>query len=194
MTLNVSHTCERMCIDLSSVTRAIQSVREIVGEVDAAAAAAKLIKSILSLDVKFDDGDKARVTALAVAEALARCKGEVGDEAELYAAAVKRAQEHMDAPRNRWMYTKAEDVDKPVETKAIEGTDLNVVIRADGKIKRGGKADVAAALFKKHVLESATPCDNACFVKILMVHGEMSQAGARTYAHNLRKQHGMVAK
>ena len=33
--LNVTHTCERMEIDLSSVTRAIQSVREIVGEVDA---------------------------------------------------------------------------------------------------------------------------------------------------------------
>lgn len=192
--LNVTHTCERMEIDLSSVTRAIQSVREIVGEVDAAAAAAKLIKSILSLDVKFDDGDKARVTALAVAEALARCKGEVGDEAELYAAAVKRAQEHMDAPRNRWMYTKAEDVDKPVETKAIEGTDLNVVIRADGKIKRGGKQQVADALFKKHVLESEIPCDNACFVKILMKEAGMSLAGARTYAHNCRKAAGMVNK
>ncbi len=190
--LNVTHTCERMEIDLSSVTRAIQSVREIVGEVEPTKTAAKLIKSVLSLDVKFEDGDVARVTALAVAEALARCKGEVGDEAELYAAAVKRAQEHMDAPRNRWMYAKAEDVEKPVETKSIEGTDLKVVVKADGKIKRGGKQQVADALFKKHVLESTTPCDNACFVQILMKEAGMSLAGARTYAHNCRKAAGMV--
>lgn len=191
--LNIAHTCEKMEIDLSSVTRAIQAVRDIVGETDTCVKASKLIRSLLSIDVKFEDADVARVTSLAVAEAIAKCEGEIADEAVLFAQAVERAERHMKSPRNAWMYVKPEAESGPVETKAIEGTELNVVIKADGRIKRGGKQQVAEALFAVHVLNSETPCDNACFVKILMKEAGMSLAGARTYAHNCRKANGMVA-
>ncbi len=190
--LNIAHTMEKMEIPMS-VTRAIQAVREIVGETDTCDKAAKLIRSLLSLEVSFTDSDVARVTALAVAEAIAKCEGEIADEAVLYAHAVERAERHMKSPRNAWMYVKPEAESGPVETKSIEGTELNVVIKADGRIKRGGKQQVAEALFDLHVLKSETPCDNACFVAILMKEAGMSKAGARTYAHNLRKANGMVA-
>jgi hypothetical protein len=131
------------------------------------------------------------VTSLAVIEAVVKCEGVIADEAVLYAQAVERAEKHMKAPANRWMYVKAVDETNPVTTN-IEEAGVAVVIKNDGKIKRGGKAVIAEALFKKHVLESETPCDNKCFVEILMKHGQFTLAGARTYAHNLRKANGMV--
>lgn len=190
--LNIAHTMEKMEIPMS-VTGAIQAVREIVGETDTCVKASKLIRSLLSLEVSFTDSDVARVTSLAIAEAIVKVEGVIADEAVLYAQAVERAEKHMNAPANRWMYVKPEAESGPVETKSIEGTELNVVIKADGRIKRGGKQQVAEALFKVHVLDSETPCDNACFVKILMKEAGMSLAGARTYAHNCRKANGMVA-
>ena len=193
--LNITHTLEHMEIPTTSVTRAIQAVGAILdGNADVCAAASKLINSLLSLDHKFTDADVARVTVLAVAEAIAKCEGVIGDEVALLEAAVERANKHMTNPRNAWMYAKDEGVTGPAETKAIEGTALNVVVKADGKIKRGGKAVVAEELFRIHVLESATPCDNKCFVDLLMKHGQFTLAGARTYAHNCRKANGTINK
>lgn len=191
MSLNIVHTLERMEIPMS-VTGAIQAVREIVGETDTCVKASKLIRSLLSLEVSFSDSDVARVTSLAVAEAIAKVEGVIADEAVLYAQAVERAERHMKSPRNAWMYVKPTEEVNAVTTQ-IEGTEVSVEIRADGKIKRGGKQTVAADLFRIHVLESETPCDNACFVAVLMEKAGMSKAGARTYAHNLRKANGMVA-
>ena len=193
--LNVTHTLERMEITLTSPTRTIQEIGAIITATENVAAnAAKFIKSVLSLDVKFEDNDVARVTTLAVAEALVKCKGEVGDEVELYDHAVARAKKHMAA--NPWMYAKPEGVTRAgMETKAvIEGIDTKVAVRKDGSIGRGGKQILAAELFKKHVTDSTTPCDNACFVRILIKELKMTLPGARTYAHNLRKQAGMVTK
>ena len=55
-----------------------------------------------------------------------------------------------------------------------------------------GDVVVVHELFRKYVIESQTPCDNACFVQILIKEAGMSLAGARTYATNLRREHGML--
>lgn len=194
--LNVTHAMERMELSMTSVTKAIQTVREICDDSsDKCKAAAKIIQSLISKEVKFDNDDVARVTAQAVVEAIVKCNGEIDNEDELYAAACDRAHKHINKPENRWMYFyEKEGTSAPLETKEIEGVDLKVEVKADGKIKRGGKQQIAEALFKKHVVDSTEPCDNACFVKILMKEAGMSLAGARTYAHNCRKAAGMVSK
>lgn len=193
--LNVAHTLERMEISLSSPLRAVQQVREILGD-DKCKNAAKLLKGILSMDVEFDDDRIALATSQAVVEALVKAGGEVGDEVELYAHALDRAITHINKPEHSWMYfyDKETTMATATTTKAVEGTNASVEIKSDGKIKRGGKQVIADALFKKHVTDSETPCDNACFVKILMKEAGMSLAGARTYAHNCRKAAGMVNK
>ena len=191
--LNVAHTLERMEISLTSPLRAVQQVREILGD-DKMKNGAKLLKSILSMDVEFNDDCVALATCQAVVEALVKAEGDVGDEAELYAHALDRAIAHINNPEHSWMYFYEKDTPMAIATttKAVEGTNASVEIKADGKIKRGGKQLIADALFKKHVLESETPCDNACFVKILMKEAGMSLPGARTYAHSLRAKNGMV--
>jgi hypothetical protein len=200
--LNVTHTFTMMEIPMT-VTGAVQAARKIVsgrdiGD-DATASdtaicknAAKFIRSLLSLEVEFADASVARVTAMAAAEAIAKVEGEIADEAVLFAQAVERAEKHMKAPANLWMYAKTETELGIVETREIADAGISVVVRADGRIKRGGKQEVALALFNKYVVNSETPCDNACFVQILMKEAGMSLAGARTYAHNLRKANGMV--
>ena len=192
--LQISHTLERMEVPMTSVAGAIQATREIITNGDnVQKAAAKFIKSLLSIDVVFTDADAARITAFAVVEAVVKNNGEVRDENELYAAAVARAEKHLKNPANAWMYVKAETTETAsTETRAVEGTTLSVAVKADGTVKRGGKQQIAAALFTKHVLESDTPCDNVCFVQILMKEAGMSLAGARTYAHNCRKAAGMT--
>lgn len=192
--LNVTHTLEHMEISTTSVSRAIQETREILGNADLCKAATNFIRKLLSLEVKFDNPDIAQTTAFAVVEAAVRAKGEIGDEEALLKSALARAEAFVNKPENRWMFAKPEAEVAPQETRAVEGTDLKVVVKSDGKIKRGGKQQIAEALFKKHVLESELPCDNACFVKILMKEAGMSLAGARTYAHNCRKAAGMINK
>lgn len=194
--LNVAHTLERMDISLTSPLRAVQQVREIIGE-DKCKGAAKLIKGILSMDVEFDDDRVALSTAQAIVETIVKAGGEIGDEVELYAHALDRANTIIHKPANSWMYFYEKENTMgtvATTTKSVEGTNASVEIKADGKIKRGGKQVIADALFKKHVLDSETPCDNACFVKILMKEAGMSLPGARTYAHNCRKAAGMVNK
>lgn len=191
MSLNITHQMMKMEIPMS-VTRAIQSVREIVGDNDVCVKASKLIRDLLSLDVSFTDNDVARVTSLAVAEAIAKCEGVIADEAVLFAQAVERAEKHMKSPKNAWMYVKPTEEVNAVTTQ-IEGTEISVAVKSDGRVKRGGKKIIAADLFRIHVLESETPCDNKCFTEILMKTCQLSLAGARTYAHDLRKAHGMVA-
>ena len=196
MALMIAHTLEHFGMPLTSVTKSVQSARELIEQsADRCSAAAKLISDLLSLNVKFDDEKTAVTVAQAVVEAAVRAGGEIGDEAELYEAAVRRASGVINKPENKWMYFYVKDEDvAATETKAIEGVDLKVAVKADGKIKRGGKQQIAEALFKKHVLESTEPCDNACFVKILVKHGQFTLAGARTYANNLRAQHGMTTR
>lgn len=192
--LNVARTLERMEISLTSPLRAVQQVREILGDTDRCREAAKLIKSILSMDVEFDDDKIALSTAQAVVEAIVKAEGVVGDEAELFARSLDRAEAIIHKPANSWMYFYDKEPPMATATTSKSIADVNVEIKSDGKIKRGGKQLIADALFKKHVLESETPCDNACFVKILMKEAGMSLPGARTYAHNCRKAAGMVNK
>jgi hypothetical protein len=190
--LNVTHTLAHMNISATSVACAIQDVRELITvNENVAYNTRKFIKSLLGLEVKLSDNDQARVTALAVIEQVIKCKCEVADEEDLYNKAVARAEAHMRT--NPWMYVKVESVTSNQEQKAVaEGIDTKVSVRANGSIGRGGKQILAAALFKLHVTDSKTPCDNSCFVKILMKELQMTLPGARTYAHNLRKAAGMV--
>ena len=69
-----------------------------------------------------------------------------------------------------------------------EGIDDKVEVKADGKIKKGGKQILAAELYKKHVVETENPVDNQGFIKILMAELGMTKAGATTYAYNCKKQ------
>jgi hypothetical protein len=192
--LNASPALIHLGITQTSVARAIREVTEIVNQSNPITGAANFIKNVLDIKVKFEDVNVARVTASAVIEAVLKANGQVEDVDALYKAALARALKHINTPANHWMYvTEEEEANSIKETRAfVDGIDTKVNVKADGTIGRGGKQVLAAELFDLHVVNSETPCDNACFVKILITQLGMSKAGARTYAHNLRKEHNMV--
>jgi len=191
--LNVTHTLDRMEISQTSVSRAINTVSDmIMSTEDHCKESSKFIKSLLSLDMSFTDPNLARLTAMAVIELVVKAKGEIDDEEVLLLSARDRAYTFFTDPKHQWMYAREVTVDTK-ETKAVAtGIDVKVAVRADGTIGRGGKQVLALELFKKHVLESKTPLSNADFVKLLMKELQMTLPGARTYSHNLRKQNGMT--
>lgn len=70
----------------------------------------------------------------------------------------------------------------------VEGIDVKVAVKSDGKIKKGGKQVLAAELYKKHVVDATTPATNQEFIAILMKELGMTKAGATTYRYNMAKQ------
>lgn len=68
---------------------------------------------------------------------------------------------------------------------------VRVEIKANGKIKKGGKQDIAEHLYKTEVI--AKGISNADFVKLLQEKASMTLYGARTYAHNMKKKFGTTS-
>jgi hypothetical protein len=68
-----------------------------------------------------------------------------------------------------------------------EGVSTKVEVKADGKIKKGGKQVLAAELYALHVTNATTPMTNQEFIAVLMKELGMTKAGSTTYAYNCRK-------
>ena len=78
----------------------------------------------------------------------------------------------------------------PKSTTSIavaEGISTKVEVKADGKIKKGGKQVLAAEMYALHVTNSKTPMSNQEFIALLMKELGMTKAGATTYRYNLAK-------
>jgi len=94
-----------------------------------------------------------------------------------------------------WAFVKAEPTnsnDKYEQVAVVEGLDVKVASKADGSIKKGGKGQLAEALWKKYMLEcEGNPLPNVEFVKILMRDAQLTRSGSATYSYNLKKKFGV---
>jgi hypothetical protein len=112
----------------------------------------------------------------------------------LVADARKYALERIANPEFSWMYTEAPRVTVAADVKqVVKGIDMKVAVKANGKIKKGGKQILAAELYKKFVLEATKAATNQEFIAILVKELDMSKSGATTYAYNCKKQLGEPA-
>jgi len=200
---NHKHVLERLQIPTNSVNAAVQTTRErIVNEDDPIAASVKFINSVITVPdvtISFEDEFLARLTAQALVEAIILAGDSETDSTTLYLKAQERAKGLREEPRLAFIYTKdVVDVDgvgvrHGEELKTMAGTDVKVLVKANGKIKKGGKQVLAAELYRKHVLEAKTPATNQEFISILVKQLDMSKSGATTYAYNCKKQLGEPA-
>ncbi len=128
----------------------------------------------------------------AVVEAVARKVGEPFDEQELLAAAHARALKFVTNPDTQYYFAKPESTVETGEVqKVVQGVDVAVAVKADGKIKKGGKETLAEALYHKYVAElNGAEYNNQAFIAILVKELGMSKAGATTYNYNMKKKHG----
>jgi hypothetical protein len=183
--INAMQVLERMQFNTTSHIRAIQEVRDYVGVADdKLKAAITVIHALTGEDVSYDDEKFALHVAQGVVERVIR-QGESFHPQYAVKDAEETATKLRANPAMQWLNVQpAAEGETPFgPSKTVAG--VNLTIKANGKIKKGGKQEAVVALFKDHVV--AKNVSNADFIKIVMSELDMSKAGATTYAYNARK-------
>lgn len=178
--LNVAHVCERLNINARSNIAAIQDVRQLIeGAANPIAAARSIISNFVAdgTDVELKDEIEARM----IAQHLVNNAILLGDKYDplqtLKQAAERIARQRIENP---WFFYKK--TFSTVETVTETRHDVAVEVKADGKIKKGGKQVLAQALYEKHKGK-----DNKAIIEIFMRELDMSKPGATTYFYNAKK-------
>lgn len=178
-------TLEAMDFSVKSPSLCVQQVRTYIESAPIPVdAAIRVIYNITSIAVEFDDLE----TALHVAQYVAYDAVKL-DSYDFQASidhAFKRTADLY--AKNPWAKVAIEKATiARNEVAVVAGVDLKVAVKADGKIKKGGKGPLAAELYKIHVTNATAPLSNQDFIKVLMKELDMSKAGATTYAYNCNK-------
>lgn len=179
-------TIEAMDFDTKSTAHLVQQIRQYVeSSASPIEAAQRIIRNITSIDVEIPNLETA--VPLAQYVAMHSLKAEEGMK---YETLIENGFTYVSElfKKHPWSAPKAASVSCGPVVAVVEGIDVKVEVKADGKIKKGGKQILAAELYKKHVVEATNPVDNQGFIKILMSELGMTKAGATTYAYNCKKQ------
>ena len=183
----VQKILDNMGFDTECVSKMVQQIRTHITVSSSPIEKAKqMIKTIADVDVTIPDIETAVPLAQFVAKA--SLEEEVCDFPDIIERAFSYVSELF--KKHPWSAPKvASQTNGPV-VAVVEGIDVKVEVKSDGKIKKGGKQILAAELYKKHVTDAETPVDNQGFIKILMSELSMTKAGATTYAYNCKKAAG----
>lgn len=201
--MNVASALEHAGISSTSAITAVQQVRNIIedgGDGKRVSLCSKLLLDLFSVQEDFrghtsEKVGQQHVWALKITQAMVefaiKSNCEIDNVDFMLAQARMRASNFILNPNNGWMFAVDEPpaTAKTVETAAVtDKVDVQVEVKADGTMKKGGKGILAEALYKKFVAEATTPITNMEFVKMLQDDLGMSLAGARTYAANCKKK------
>lgn len=192
--INTSAVFTRMNLGNSS-QRAVQSIRDIVNASPTPAAkASELILKIVGIETKYDDATRARLIAMSIGDEAFKVNHQIADAEEFVKLCEARVDAFMTRVENAWMFAKDKATAAEQNTvQVIDGIEMKVAVKANGKIKKGGKEILAHELYKKHVLEATTALTNQEFIAVLMKQLDMSKAGATTYAWSCKKKLGEPA-
>ena len=151
-----------------------------------------LIFQIIGIKVVYDNADKARLVAKAVADEAWKANHQISNEEEILKICEVRIDKFMAA--EPWHFAKPQ-VYQAVATEQKQVSELvetKVEVKTNGSMKKGGKEVLARELYKKFVLEvkPEDALDNQGFIKLLIKELDMSKAGATTYAYNCKKALG----
>lgn len=204
--INVSVGLKHFDFSTTSVNLAIQQVRLYIEDHgDPITHAANLLHVIFGFDESVIDHFEGPVAnpasrAIAVTQAMveqaikADCM--VEDVNALLTASLERVEKYINKPGNSCMFaTAADQLSQSGEVQVVtEKVDVKVEVREDGKIKKGGKQVLAAALYEKYVINVVDKPTNQWFKQLLIDELGMTSGGATTYAYNCDAQHKMLVK
>ena len=200
--LDVRPALNHFGISSTSAMHAVQQVRLYIeegGDTDRLQRTNALLQKVLGVQLQpaelvrpvGDAYDYAITIAQAAVESVIKQDGVVDNLDLLMTEAKLRADKFITNPAHAWMFAKPEVTSvSTTEVAVAAGVEMKVAIKADGTIKKGGKELLAVELYKKHVVNSATPVDNQGFIKILMKELGMTKSGATTYNYNMKKKFG----
>lgn len=190
--LDTSHVLDRLNIRRNSAVQGCQDVGNMIRDaVDPLYAAHKLFQDVLSVDVRFDDDVFARVAAKAMINEVISA-GCIIDDAQLFVDEAKEYATNFCADPKwsfLWAQPESEASTKVEQTvRVVDDIDIKVAVKADGKIKKGGKQVLAFEMYKQHVVEADVPLSNQEFIALIMDKLDMTKAGATTYAYNAKNK------
>lgn len=193
--LEVSHVLDRLNIRRTSVPFAVADVAvRVADSSDPLYAATKLFNDILSVTVPFKDAVHARIASKhMIRDVLTyKCKIDNDDVQDIVDEAIEYADGFCANPANSYLWSQPDEDKVSTEiAQTVIGCEQKVVLREDGKIKKGGKQVLAAELYDKHVKNAVEPISNTVFIQLLIDTLDMTKPGATTYAYNCRKAHKM---
>jgi hypothetical protein len=190
--LNLTKTVAHLNIPSDSPSRAIQAVR---GRLERANSekigATDFVKALLDIDVTFETQDQARIAAFALIEDVITHKCEIDDAELAFDRAVVRANTFLGKSENSWMFNKPKE--SGVEQVAVvDGIDMKVGVKEDGKLARGGKKMLAEEIYKREAAKNGGVVDSVALAAIYVKDLGMTKLGARTYVYNMRKALGVI--
>ncbi len=189
--LNTQAVFTRLDLGESAVV-VVQRIRESIEmAADQSTRASQLIKDIIGIDTKYRDENIARTVAMKVGEMVIGVNHQVDNEEDLLASCEQYASDRVYNPSNAWIYARPEPTADDVNVvQVVADIDVKVAVKANGKIKKGGKQILADELWKKYVLEAKPAATNQEIIAIIMKDLDMSKAGATTYAYNCKNKLG----
>jgi DNA-dependent RNA polymerase auxiliary subunit epsilon len=193
--LNATHVLDRLNISSGSAIKAIQEVRQKVeASSDKLKAAIEIITNVTGKEVSYVDEN----LALHIAQDIVRQAIEAGDKFDPDNAIkdAEAAEAARDAnPALQWLKATKAATQTPATptTTATRGplkivAGVNVTIKANGKIKKGGKQDAADALYLEHAVGGKVKT-NQELVAVFMKELDMSKPGATTYVYDAKKRY-----
>jgi hypothetical protein len=193
--LDTNHVFQRTNIRTESVIFAVADTANLIMEASSPVhTASKLFMDVLSVQIKFDDVVFARIAAKHMVKdvVISGCVIDPDDVDMIVEQALEYATTFCADAANSYLWSKPDDEGSlvPQQVTAIEGIELQVAVNDNGKIKKGGKALLAAELFQTYVLDAEVPLTNIELVAMLMEKLDMTKAGATTYGYNCRKNNG----
>lgn len=190
--LNVKGQLERMNLCLDSPLLSMQMVRDrIDSAADPRTSAIDIIEQLTGVKKQYESALDAKLIAMGVVEKIVKTAGEVPNPEEMLIKIENHVKSMRENPLMSWMFAVEEKRTREQNLQnIIQGIDVKVSVKDDGKIKKGGKQILLEALYRKYVLEATTPATNQEFIAILMKELNMSKAGATTYAYNAKRLYG----
>lgn len=195
--LNVKSMLDRYNIRYTNKVFAVADISErVMGAVDPCYMATKIFNDLLNIPVPFKDPVHARTAAKHMVRDIITCNCQLDEEdiADIIEAAIEYADQFCADSTNSYLWAQPDETKVDIPTiQLIEGIDVKVAIREDGKIKKGGKQVLAAELYDKFIKLAIEPLSNQLFIQLLIDKLDMTKQGATTYAYNLRKANKELA-
>lgn len=160
--------------------------------------ATQMIRDVTGVEIAFEDDNVALATTQYLFDDIIRHRTTDVDVRAQIDVCLNKAKKLVLNPKNNWMYNK---VVKPGESSMVktevDGVDVQVEVRSNGKIKKGGKAILAQGLMYRYLDECVAqnkPYTPKEMKAVLVKDCQMSELGAGTYEYGLRVTQKLIEK
>jgi hypothetical protein len=190
--LNVSIVLDRMQIRRSNVVFAVADTANYVSNaVNPIAAAQKIFKDVINVDVTFKDAVFARMAAKCLINNVIHFDCILDEDIvpfqKMADSAIKYAETFVADPKNSYLWAQpSEESIQNTPVQFVEGIDCKVVVNENGGLKKGGKKVLSFELYDKHILKAPVPSTRKEFISILVEQLGLTVQAASTYHYNLK--------